>query len=214
MNDPGRVEAIAGMVRMETHDREALGELITEMTHTVYRHEEVYGQYCTVVTHIDCPARDVFDYMADPRSLPEWTYSVRSLRPTARPGLLVGRDGKDTPIYCRTVSNAEAMTVDYHCAWDQGDELWMVYLNRVVPAPLVLGRPGAVVVWTNCRHPYYDANPFPERAPEQRREWVGDWWPLFYAGHAIELRNLKVLLEHRHRHGLPIAPRDVPGAEP
>jgi hypothetical protein len=35
---------------------------------------------------------------------------------------------------------------------------------------------------------------------------VGDWWPLFYAGHTIELENLKRILEHRHRRGVPLGP--------
>jgi hypothetical protein len=63
-----------------------------------------------------------------------------------------------------------------------------------------------VVIWTNCRHPYYATNPFPALSPDPKREWVGDWWPLFYAGHSIELSNLKAILEHRHRHGLPMGP--------
>jgi hypothetical protein len=104
------------------------------------------------------------------------------------------------------VSHPGALTVDYHCAWDQGDELWMIYLNRIVPAELVLQRPGAVVLWTNCRHPYYDKNPFPALNKDPKRPWVGEWWPFFYAGHTIELENLKAILEHRHRRGLPIGP--------
>ena len=207
MSETGDLDEIEGLVRCETHDREALGELVTEMTHTVYRHDDVYGRYCTIHAHIECPPRDVFDYMADPYSLQEWTYSVRDLEPTGRPGLLVGVDTGDTPIYCRTVSHRGALTVDYHCAWDQGDTLWMIYLNRIVPAELVLGRSGAVVIWTNCRHPYYDRNPFPELSPDPQREWVGEWWPLFYAGHSLELRNLKTILEHRHHRQLPLAPR-------
>jgi hypothetical protein len=75
----------------------------------------------------------------------------------------------------------------------------------------VLGQPGTVVIWTNCHHRYYDRNPFPGLAP-QRREWVGDWWPLFYAGHSIELANLKRILEHRQRRAASVAGR--PGAEP
>jgi hypothetical protein len=87
----------------------------------------------------------------------------------------------------------------------------MVYLNRIVPAETVLKKPGSVVIWTNCRHPYYDKNPFPELA-SPNREWVGEWWPLFYAGHTIELTNLKNILEHRHRSGLLPGPlvRGVP----
>ena len=204
--DPGRLAGISGLVRCEQFDREALGELVTEMTHTVYPHDHVYGQYCTIHAYIDCPPREVFAYMADPMSLIEWTYSVRALRPTGTPGLLVGVDAGGTPIYCLTQSNAGAMTVDYHCAWDQGNELWMVYLNRVVPAETVLNKPGSVVVWTNCHHPYYDANPFPELCRDPKREWVGAWWPFFYAGHTIELANLKAILEHRHRSGAPLGP--------
>jgi hypothetical protein len=204
--DPTALRAIEGLVRCEDFDREALGERISELTHSVYPHAQVYGEYCTIHAYIDCPPASVFEYMANPLSLMEWTYSVRELSPTSRPGLWVGVDGGRTPIYCRTVSQREALTVDYHCAWDQGDELWMIYLNRIVPAETVLGRSGSVVIWTNCRHPYYAKNPFPERSPVSRREWVGDWWPLFYAGHTIELGNLKAILEHRHRRGLPIGP--------
>jgi hypothetical protein len=205
--EPGALRGVEGLVRCEEFDREALGERITEMTHTVYPHEQVYGPYCTIHAHIDCPPEKVFAYMANPFSLVEWTYSVRELTPTSTPDLYLGVDSGRTPIYCRTVSREDALTVDYHCAWDQGDELWMIYLNRIVPAELVLKRPGSVVIWTNCRHPYYAKNPFPALVQDPKREWVGDWWPLFYAGHSIELANLKAILEHRHRHGLPMGPR-------
>jgi hypothetical protein len=204
--EPSGLADVPGLVRCEAFNREALGERITEMTHAVYPHDQVYGDFCTVQTHIDCPPERLFAYMANPYSLLEWTYSLRALRPTKRPGLLVGVDAGDTPIYCRTESCAAALTVDYHCAWDQGDELWMVYLNRVVPAERVLKRPGSVVIWTNCHHPYYDQNPFPSLVRDPKRAWVGDWWPLFYAGHSIELANLKAIAEHRHRHGLPPGP--------
>jgi hypothetical protein len=200
--DPEGLAPISGLVRMEQFDRGALGEIITELTHTVYPHDQIYGRYCTIHAHIDCPPQAVFEYMADPYSLLEWTYSVRELRPTRTPDLLVGVDSKDTPIYVRTVSHAGALTVDYHCAWDQGERLWMIYLNRIVPAELVLGCPGSVVIWTNCHHPFYEKNPFPELCADPKRPWVGDWWPLFYAGHSIELENLKRILEYRHARGL------------
>ena len=109
-------------------------------------------------------------------------------------------------------ANAAAKTVDYHCAWDQGKELWMIYLMRVVDAQLVLNKPGSVVLWTNCHHPYYDENPFPETAPADRPVWVGDLWPLFYAGHLVEIQNLKAILEHRHANNIAIGPH-VPGVE-
>lgn len=204
--DPNRLAGISGLIRCEEFDREALGEPITELTHTVYPHDQVYGRFCTIHAHIDCPPADVFAYMANPLSLLEWTYSVRALRPAGPDGLMVGVDSGDTPIYCRTVSSKDSMTVDYHCAWDQGRELWMVYLNRIVPAEVVLKQPGSVVIWTNCHHPYYDRNPFPELSPDPKRAWVGEWWPIFYAGHTIELANLKAILEHRHRDGIPMGP--------
>ncbi len=50
------------------------------------------------------------------------------------------------------------MTVDYHCAWDQGKHLWMIYLMRFVDAETVLDKPGSVVLWTSCHHPFYDRN--------------------------------------------------------
>jgi len=212
--DPQKLAGIPGLVRCEQFDREALGELVTEMTHAVYPHDQVYGQFCTVHAHIDCPPEAVFDYMANPLSLIEWTYSVRALHPTDTPGVLQGVDAGGTPIYCRTEACAAARTVDYHCAWDQGAELWMVYWNRIVPAQTILKQPGSVVIWTNGHHPYYDRNPFPELCRNPKREWVGDWWPLFYAGHTLELANLKAILEYRHRAGLPIGPyiTDVPEA--
>ncbi|MEO8181478.1 MAG: SRPBCC family protein [Deltaproteobacteria bacterium] len=203
---------IPGLVRCETYDREAIGELLTELTHATYPHERVYGEYCTVHAHIDCPPERVFAYMANPYSLLEWTYSVRALRPTAKPDLLVGVDAQDTPLYCRVESHPEALTVDYQCAWDQGDQLWMIYLNRLVPAERVLNRPGTVLIWTNCRHPYYARNPFPSLAPKERA-WVGDYWPFFSAGHSLELANLKAILEHRQRNGLPPGPYLLDAAE-
>jgi hypothetical protein len=197
---------IPGLIRCEQFNREAMAEQLTELTHTVYPHDQVYGEYCTLHSYIDCPPQRVFEYMANPYSLLEWTYSVRKLRPTPTPGLLLGEDSAETPIYVRTRSQREAMTVDYHCAWDQSDELWMVYLNRIVPAETVLKRPGSVVIWSNCHHPYYDQNPFTALNRDPKRIWVGDLWPLFYAGHSIELANLRAILEHRYRAGVDPGP--------
>ncbi|HEY3496052.1 MAG TPA: hypothetical protein VGK73_15245 [Polyangiaceae bacterium] len=203
---PSALVGIPGLVRCEEFDRNALGERITELTHTVYGHDQVYGRYCTIHRHIACPPDELFAYMRDPYSLMEWTYSVRELKPVDGGDLLVGVDAERTPIYVKTVANEHALTVDYHCAWDQGDELWMVYLYRIVPAELVLKQPGSVVIWTNCRHPYYDENPFPELNRDPLRTWVGDWWPLFYGGHSVELDNLQAIVEHRHRLRLPLGP--------
>ena len=146
--------------------------------------------------------------MAHTRSLEEWTYTLCYFTPTEEPGLWLAYDRllPDTEIYTRTVANAEARTVDYHCAWDQGKHLWMIYLMRVLDAQVVLDKPGSVVLWTNCRHPSTTDNPYPELAPPERTVWVGDFWDLFGAGHGLELKNLKAIAEYRHRNGLPITP--------
>ena len=202
------IDQIPNLRRIETFTKEQMVSYAMELTHTVYPHDEVYGQYCTVEEYIDCPPEQVFEYLADPYSLAEWTFSLRDFGAPDANGVIPSLDriGGETKIFTRTISNRDAMTVDYHCAWDQPDQLWMIYLMRVVPAQLVLNRPGSVVLWTNCRHPNYDKNPFPDKAPPSRKVWVGELWPFFYAGHWVEMQNLKHILEYRHRHGLAAGP--------
>ncbi len=199
---------IPELKRIEFTAREEMNGIVSHLTHTVYPHDQIYGEFIPVHTYVDCPPEKVFDYMADPYSLEEWTYSVRGFKPSHLPGVLQGEDhiGKNTKIFCRTLADRQAMLVDYHCAWDQGEDLWMIYLNRIVPAELVLKKPGSVIFWQNCRHPYYQKNPYPEAAPAERPVWVGDFWDMFYAGHAVELENLKRILEFRHHNNLPIGP--------
>ena len=205
------INAIPGVRRIENFPKEDMNALALELTHSVYPHDEIYGKYCTLEEHIECPPEEVFRYLADANTLEEWTYSLRDFEP-GDDGAVIATDriGGKTKIFTRVVAHEKAMTVDYHCAWDQGDKLWMIYLMRVIPAKLVLNRTGSVVLWTNCRHPFYDKNPYPEKAPADRKVWVGDLWPFFYAGHHVELQNLKHILEHRHANGLPVMPRGKP----
>jgi len=67
-------------------------------------------------------------------------------------------------------------------------------------------KPGSVVLWTNCHHPFYNHNPYPDAAPPERPVWVGDFWDMFGAGHLLELKNLKAIAEYRHQNGLPVTP--------
>jgi hypothetical protein len=208
------LDEIPGLIRCENIPRTQAMAIAMERTHAVYPHDKLYGPFCTVQAYVDCPPEDAYAYLTDIRSLHEWTYSTRDFRPTEEdPELYVGWDTveEDTRIWCKVVANPDALTVDYHCAWDQGRELWMIYLMRVVPAELVLKRPGCVITWTNCHHPYYDTNPWPELAPNRDRPWVGDLWDIFYAAHSTELENLKTILEYRHRNGLPVR---FPAADP
>ena len=179
-----------------------------EMMRSVYPHDQVFGEYCTVNDYVDCPPDELFEYLSDTRSLEEWTYSLRGFTPTEEPGLWLAYDrlGSETEIYTRTVANREARTVDYHCAWDQGtapvDDLPDAGRRRAGGAD----KPGSVVLWTNCHHPFYDDNPYPEAAPPQRPVWVGDFWDMFGAGHELEMKNLKAIAEYRHHNGLPVTP--------
>lgn len=198
-----------GVIRVETHGRAENTFRVVDMIRSVYPHNQIYGDFCTIQGYVDAPPRELYDWLSRTESLTEWTYSSRGLTPTDDdPSLYVGFDklNPGTKFFVRTVANAEAMTVDYHCAWDQGEDLWMIYLMRVVDAQTVLNKPGSVVLWTNCHHPYYDENPYPDTAPADRDEWVGDLWDMFWAGHQIELDNLTRIAEHRHRSGLPLTP--------
>jgi hypothetical protein len=194
------IDRLPNVRRIENFPKDEMQALAMELTHAAYPHDEIYGGYCTLEEYVDCPPDEVYRYLADGLNLAEWTYSLRDFEPANGDGLLVSYDkiGGKTRIYTRVVANEAARTVDYHCAWDQGEKLWMIYLMRVIPAQLVLDKPGSVVLWTNCRHPYYAKNPFPQKAPADRKVWVGDLWPFFYAGHHIEMQNLKAILEHRH----------------
>jgi hypothetical protein len=200
------IAQLPGVHRVENFSKEEITSLAMEMTHAVYPHDQIYGNYCTIQDYVNCPPEKAFEYLADVYTLAEWTYSTRNFEPVNDDGLYVGFDriGDTTKLYTRVVANRDAMTVDFHCAWDQGEHLWMIYLMRVVPAEVVLNKPGCVILWTNCRHPFYDQNPFPKTAPAGRKIWVGDMWPFFYAGHKIELDNLKYILEYRHAQGLPM----------
>jgi hypothetical protein len=214
MAEDGTIEPIEGVTRIETTSKERATPIIMEGMRSVYPHDVVFGDYVTVNDYIDCPPDELFDYLADTRSLEEWTFSLRDFKPTSEPGLWIAHDklgapnehGTGSPIFTRTIANREARTVDYHCAWDQGAHLWMIYLMRVVDARVVLNKPGSVVLWTNCHHPFYDKNPYPETAPPKRPVWVGDFWDMFGPGHLLEMNNLKAIAEYRHRNGLPVKP--------
>ena len=193
------IDQIPDLCRVENTSKGDMQERCMEMTHAVYPHGTIYGDFCTIEEYIQCPPEQTFEYLAETSNLLEWSFSLRDMRYDEMADLYEFTDavGGKTKCYCRTVSNKVAMTVDYHCAWDQGENLWMIYLLRVIPAQLVFNKPGSVVLWTNCHHPFYDNNPFPEKAPQDRKIWVGDMWPMFYAGHSIEMQNLKNILEHR-----------------
>lgn len=194
---------IPGLFRSEDHPPETSMPKFIQATKEKYDHEEVFGDYCPVFSYIKCPVDKAFEYAADPFSLEEWTYTLRDLK-KVKDDLYVGREvlAPGTQIYVKTESHKDSGVVDYLCAWDQPNELWMRYYCRFIDAQPTFGKPGTVLMWVNCRHPYYLRNPnAPQHILESQarkdRPWVGDVWNLFRAGHQVEADNMKKILEAR-----------------
>src|SRR5215469_16840434 len=110
------IDRLPGVHRIENCSKDEMVSLSMEMTHAVYSHDEVYGQYCSLQDYVDCPPEKAFEYLADVYTLQEWTYSLRDFTPMDESGMVIATDriGSATKIYTRAVSNREAMTVDYH----------------------------------------------------------------------------------------------------
>jgi hypothetical protein len=199
---------IPGVYVCEDHSIPDAMAKLNEITKETYSHEEIYGSYCTVCEYIQCPIDMAFNYAANIYSLEEWTFSTRDLQHLGD-GLYKGVDylAENTSIYIRAEAYPDSKVVDYPCAWDQGEELWMRYHLRFIDAMPTLRKPGTVMFWSNCKHPYYERNvtDVPDYISKNRersdRIWVGDFWQHFYAGHLLEARNMKAILEYRFANG-------------
>jgi len=199
---------ISGLYTCEDHSIDEVIAYLQKLTKTNYTHEEIFGEYCHLGEYIHCPVEMAFDYAANVYSLEEWTFSLRQLKHIGG-GLYKGAEflANDTPIYVRCEAYFDSRVVDYLCAWDQGEELWMRYYFRFIDALPTLRKPGTVMLWTNCKHPYYDRSTlslpgYISAALERTdRNWVGDIWPYFDAIHRIEAMNLKAILEYRFANG-------------
>lgn len=198
---------IPGLYTYQNKTTDEIKQYFCQLTQANYSLEEVYGQYCQLAAYIECPLSIAFEYAANAYSLEEWTFSLRNLQPIGG-GLYKGTEalGQDTVIYLQVNSYPENGVIDYLCAWDQGHELWMRYYFRFIDAMPTIKKPGTMVLWTNCRHPYYDRTtahlPDYIKKMQERtdRDWVGDFWLQFYPIHQVELNNLKAILEYRFQH--------------
>lgn len=196
--------SIPGLYSCEDHGIPEIGAKLKEMTQETYRHETIFGSYCHIGEYIRCPVDMAFEYAANIYSLEEWTFSLRRFKHIGG-GLYKGLEflAADTPIYIRAEAYPDSRVVDYPCAWDQAEELWMRYYFRFIDAMPTIRRPGTIMLWTNCRHPYYDravtdVPAYISGARERTdRKWVGDIWPYFDAIHRIEADNMKRILEYR-----------------
>lgn len=180
---------------------------LEELTKPSYTHDEMFANWVTYVQHIEAPIEAVYEYLANPYSVEEFTATLRKIEYCGG-GVYRGIEmlAPNTYTYIRIEAYADARVIDSLCAWDQGLELWMRYHMRLLDAQVTIGKPGTLLLWNNCRHPYYDkASAAPPYVAEPRsrtdRMWVGDFWRFFYAAHHIEARNLKRILEYRFRAG-------------
>ena len=205
-------DVISGLLHAETAPPAQVNQLCSGLLKDHYSHDDVFGSYCFLADHIAAPYDQVVDYCANPLGLVEWTMNIRNLVPHKhdlwRGQMIFSADDVPKPttdIYIRAevARGAEQSLICYPCAWDQGEELWMRYYFILADAERTLAKSGTVVLWVNCKHPYYErsAAPVPSYIEQGRtrtdRPWAGDAWALFYPLHRLELNNLKRILEHR-----------------
>ncbi|MBA2653142.1 MAG: hypothetical protein H0U73_12895 [Tatlockia sp.] len=197
---------VPGLINNENHNQKQIEERMKKMTKESYSLEEVYGQYCQLGEYIAVPAEIAFEYCANIYSLGEWTFSMRNFEHIGG-GLYRSEErlGKNTYVFTRVEAYPDCGVVDYLCAWDQAQELWMRYFFRILDSMPILKKAGCVILWTNCKHPYYDRKTknlpeYIEKGFERTdRSWVGDFWLQFDAIHRIEMNNLKKILEYRFK---------------
>jgi hypothetical protein len=202
------LKAIPGLVRAENEDIQKHLADVAVLTKPTYTHEEIFGKFCFLGEHIYAPYQMVCEYMTNIHSLEEFTVGIRNLKHVGG-GLYRGMDavmGKhELFIRCESSVGPDQSVITFPCAIDQGHELWMRYHHMVLDAEKALGRPGTIVLWINCKHPYYyrSNNEVPGHVALARATatpddpWIGDLWDVFYAAHTMELRNLKRILEYR-----------------
>jgi hypothetical protein len=198
------VQDIPDLFTSEKNGLDQLKLKLREQSKPTYTREEIFGQYCHTAEYIRCPVDIAFNYAANVYCLEEFTFSLRNFHYVGD-RLYKGTEAlaKDTSIFMRVDSYPDSRVVDHLCAWDQGEELWMRYQFRFLDAMPTVRSPGTILLWSNCRHPYYDrgVTDVPSYIAEGRartdRMWVGDIWSSFYAIHNIEAANMKKILEYR-----------------
>src|ERR1700722_4025934 len=101
----GSTDPIDGVVRIEPSPLEQTAPTFMAKMRSAYPHEGRFGQYCTARGCAECPPDELFEYLAHPQSLEEWTYTLRDFTPTEESGLWLAffKDTAATEIYTRTV---------------------------------------------------------------------------------------------------------------
>ena len=196
-------------MRIENSDKDATTPIIMDMTRAVYPHDQVYGQYCPINAYIAAPPREVYEYLADTRSLEEWTYSLRGFTETEEPGLWVvlrparGPDQDLHPHGCQSRRDDGGLPLRVGPGRAPVDDLPDARGRRSGGAE----QAGIGGDLDQLQAPVLRREPLSRRPlPPDRPVWVGDFWDMFYAGHQLEMDNLKAICEYRAGHGLPIKP--------
>jgi len=179
------------IITIENTSRDEIWSLIKARTKDYYAHGEIFGNFCNVNQYINVPVDLAYDYLSNIENLEEWTFSVRSLKPVGG-GLYEGIEAivENTKIYIRADCYPESRVIDWPCAWDQNEDLWMFYATRLVDAKHALGTDGTVLIWTNFRHQNYINGPRPE---------LIEGWNYMQVIHGLEANNLRIILENKYR---------------
>ncbi|NJD52870.1 MAG: SRPBCC family protein [Candidatus Methanoperedens sp.] len=179
------------IINIENTSREDIWSLIRLRTKEYYSHNDIFGKFCNVNQYIDVPVDFAYAYLSNIKNLEEWTFSVRSLKHIGE-GLYEGVETivENTKIYIRADCYPESKVIDWPCAWDQKEALWMFYATRLLNARPALGKDGTILIWTNFRHQNYINGPRPE---------LIEGWNYMHVIHGIEANNLGIILENKYR---------------
>jgi hypothetical protein len=179
------------IITFENTSLKDIWALMKARTKEYYSHRGSFGKFCNVNQHINVPVDYAYAYLSDIKTLEEWTFSVRSLKPIGG-GLYEGIEAivGNTKIYIRSDCYPESRVIDWPCAWDQKEDLWMFYATRLLDARPTLGKEGTVLIWTNLRHQNYINGPRPE---------LIEGWNYMHVIHGIEANNLRIILENKYQ---------------
>lgn len=190
------LENISELTRIETVSNDEMNELMVDQTHAMYSHAKAFGACFTIEEYIDTPPEELYQYLVDPDSISEWSYSLRYTSSADDNGVFSFTDeaNEKEKYFCQITGSAGAKTIDY--VWAKGQVGNNVYSDalRVVCAQNSLNKPGSVLLWTICISTDDNESEF-SRLGDIRVS--NDWWKNFSAQRRIELGNIKAIQQAR-----------------
>lgn len=165
------LENIEGLVRVENLENDDMNDLCIELTHSVYKHEEIYGNFFTLEKYIDVDTDAAFNYLSDKNNIAEWSYGIREAE----------------LLNCTAKINQQTKVVDLFWTDSEGNQVIQDML-RLLAAQQPLQKNGVVLLWSSVIN---DSFSHPSLT-------TADHLP---ALRKIEIDNIKTILEHRHAEG-------------